>query len=475
MNLTNRLTPLIEVEIGKKPFFLFVLLLTLIGIISAIEPSYTLMAVGAVTLLIIITINPNETFLIVGIFLILQTAIVRNLIVLGSPETITNLIKRTDEVIWTYFICYLLLHNYKGETWRFKKNNLEFIAITFAFIGLLSTFFNHNSVLWASVSIFLALKGFFIYWISINLSLDEYKIKLFFSIILYILAFTAIIGILQYFGVQIFTLSSEERLGVKVACSIFAHHGIFGSLMAAGIALSIGLKLSTKNNKWLYISYLLAFGLLASTVRRSIIGITFGILFIMLFYKKFRIPKKYIYYFLATIIFTSVIFYGRFSNLIEGSQEEYGIAVHPRYFLYYGALQILKNKPLTGEGPGTYGSYVSTITKSTVYEKYNITIPDQFKMDTFWAMILGEYGFLGGFSFCLLLLILFGNLLRSFPKKDTNPFLKGIHIGYIILYVDYFIESLFTPIYSKSLYAFILFAGIGLLTGTKNKNTKETY
>ncbi len=473
MIFQNRLSTIIEAEVGRKTFTVFIFLLTALGIISAIEPSYTLIVLGALTLLILITLNPKEAFLIAGASLIFQAAVARNMVVLGSPEEVTNLIMRADEVIWIYFICYILLHNYKGDTWQFEKTNLESIAIVFAFIGLLSTFFNHNSVLWSLISIFLALKGAFIYWISKNLNLDRYKIILFFKTVLYILVLTAIIGIFQYLGVQIFALGTTERFGVKVARSIFAHHGEFGSLMAAGFALSIGLKLGTKKNKWLYIAYIMAFGLLASTVRRSIIGIILGILFIMLFYRKFRIPKKYVYSFLVTIILTSIIFYGRFSNLISGTQEEYGISVHPRYFLYYGAYEIAKNKPLLGEGPGTYGSYISIINKSKIYQKYKITILDKFKTDTFWPMILGEYGILGTIAFSLLLLIIFRSLLISFPKNDDNPFLKGLYIGYIILFVDYLIESLATAIYSRSLYAFIFFGGIGLLNKLTNKTTEE--
>jgi len=469
----SRLSTIIEAEVGKKSFFIFAFFLTALGIISAIEPSYTIIALSAFTILLLLISNPKEAFLIAGIFLIFQVAITRNMLILGTPEEMINLLKRADEVIWLLFIVYLLLQKYKSNTWRLEKTNLESIAIAFAFIGLLSTFFNHNSVLWSSISIFLALKGFFIYWISKNLSLNEYKVILFFKTILYILVLTAIIGIFQYLGVQIFTLPSNERLGVNVASSIFAHHGTFGSLMAAGIALSIGLKFGTKKNKWVYISSIMALGLITSTVRRSIIGLILGTLFVMLFYRKFRIPKKYVYFFLVIIILTPVIFFGRFSNIIKGTQEEYGIAVHPRYFLYYGAYEIAKEKPLLGEGPGTYGSYVSIINKSKIYQKYKITVLDKYKADTFWPMILGEYGILGTIAFSLLLLILFRALLISFPKNDDNPFLKGLYIGYIILFVDYVVESLASPIYSRSLYAFIFFGGIGLLENFKKQITKE--
>ncbi len=469
MNSIKKLSTIIEDEVGKKNFIVSIFLLTILGIISAIEPFYTLIAFGGATLLLLAILNPKEAFLAAGIFLIFQTAITRNMVFLGSPEGIINLINRSDEVIWAFFISYLLIRNYRGNTWQFKKTNLESIAIIFASIGLLSAFLNRTSIFWSSVSIFLALKGFFIYWIARNFSLDEYKVILFFKTILYILVLTAIIGILQYIGIQILTIGSVERMGVKAATSIFAHHGEFGSLMAAGIALSVGLKLGTGNNKWIYITYILAFGLLASTVRRSVVGIILGILFVMLFYRKFRIQKKYAYYSLGIIIFTGVFFYGRFSKIITRTQEEYSISVQPRYFLYYGAFEILKNKPLLGEGPGTYGSYVSTVTKSKIYQKYKIIVADQFKMDTFWGMLLGEYGILGTMIFCLLLLILFRILLISFPKNDNKTFLKGLYIGYIILSIDFLFESMFTPLYSKSLFAFLFFAGIGLLTGLNNQ------
>ena len=473
MNLSNRFLTIIEAEVGKNGVFVFVFLLTTLGIISAINPSYTIMVLGAFTILTLITLNPKESFLIAGIFLIFQVAVARNIVVLGGPEEIRNLIMRVDEVIWVFFIGYLLLHNYKGHSWQFEKTNLEPIAVAFAFIGLLSTFVNHNSVFWSSVSIFLALKGFFIYWISKNLHLEEYKIRLFFKTVLYILVLTSIIGILQYFGIQIFTLPSNERLGVSSATSIFAHHGTFGSLMGAGMALSIGLKFGTKNNKWLYITCVLSLGLIASTVRRSIIGIILGTLFVMLFYRKFRIPKKYTYYFLGIITLASIIFSGRFSNMIEGTEEEYGTNIHPRYYLYYGAYEIAKEKPLLGEGPGTYGSYVSIIKDSKIYQKYKISVLDQHKADTFWPMILGEYGILGTIAFSLLLSIIFRSLLISFPKNDDHPFLKGLYIGYIILFVDYIVECLASPVYSRSLYAFIFFGGIGLLNNFNKQITKE--
>ena len=146
MNFPNRLSTLIEAEVGKRTFLVFAILLTSLGVISAIAPFYTLITLGGIILLLLLTLNPKEAFFVAGIFLILQAAIVRNLYLLGSPERVTNTINRVDEFIWLLFIIYILIRNYKGDTWQFKKTNLDSIVVFFAFIGFISAILNHNSL-----------------------------------------------------------------------------------------------------------------------------------------------------------------------------------------------------------------------------------------------------------------------------------------------------------------------------------------
>lgn len=299
MNFSNNLSRRIKVEIGKKEAIAFIIFLIALGIMSAIKPPYTLIALIGLTLLITGAINPKEAFLGIGIFLIFQEAIVRNMSALGTSEEIINLIKRIDEFIWVLFIAYIVLHNYRGNTWKFRKTNLDSFAIIFVGIGIISTFVNHNSIFWSSIAVFLALKGYIIYWLSLNMKIDKQKLILFFKILIYILVISAFIGILQFFRVPILQFGVSERLGVEVAHSIFAHRGIFGTLMAVGVALSIGLKLGTGENKWTILITILLLGLIISSIRRSLVGLLLGLIFIFLNYKKLKIDKKYIYGFLG--------------------------------------------------------------------------------------------------------------------------------------------------------------------------------
>ncbi len=473
MNFSNSLSRRIKVGIGNKEALGFTIIIIGIGIISAIKPSYTLIAVIGLALLTIGVLDPAKAFLSIGIFLIFQAAIARNMYVLGAPENLINLIKRIDEFIWVLFIGYVLFHNYKGDTWMFRKTKLEPVAFTFAAIGIISTLVNHNSLFWAFIAIFLALKGFIMYWITLNLSINKKEVILFFKAIIYILVFAAFVGILQFFRVPILQFGVSERFGLEVAHSIFAHHGIFGSLMAVGIALTIGLLLGTGEIKWAFLTIILAVGLMASSIRRSFVGLLLGLLFVFLNHKKLKVQKKYMYLSIILFIGLVAIFGQRIARITQRTEAEYSTSTQARYWLYYGAYKIIMHKPLLGEGPGKYGSFVSVLTNSNTYEKYNIVVEDNAKMDTYWANILGEYGILGFLTVILLLLILFGALSQGYRKNSESPFIRGLYIGYIILFVDYAVESFASQVYKDSLPAFILFAGIGLLVSI-GKKPQET-
>lgn len=468
MEFPNRLSRRIEVKIGGKEAIAFIIFLLSLGIISAIKPFYTLIILIGLTLLTIGALNPKKAFLGMGIFLIFQAAIIRNMTNLGTPEEIINIIKRIDEFIWVLFIAYIALHNYMGNTWKFKKTNLDSFAIIFAGIGIISTFVNHNSIFWSLIAIFLSLKGFIMYWTTVNLNIERSKIIMFFKVVIYILIFAAFIGIMQFFRVPLFQFGESERFGLAVAHSIFAHHGVFGSLMAVGIALAIGLTLGTGEIKWLFPTILFTFGLISSSVRRSLVGLLFGLLFVFLNRKKFKIPQKYIYLFFSLFIVFLTLFGGRIGKIIESTKFEYGVSIQPRYWLYYGGYKIFKNKPLLGEGPGKYGSFISVLRKSRTYMKYDIIIDDHYKMDAYWASVVGEYGIFGLLTTIILLLILFQGLLKNFYKSNKRPFMRGLYIGFIILFIDFVIESITSPVYLNSLTQFILFAGIGFLVSTEN-------
>jgi hypothetical protein len=70
---------------------------------------------------------------------------------------------------------------------------------------------------------------------------------------------------------------------------------------------------------------------------------------------------------------------------------------------------------------------------------------------------------LGVISISLILLIIFRHLWNLLKSTYIKPYLKGLIIGYNIMFVQYFIESFACQIYNSSLHAFIFFSGIGIL------------
>lgn len=456
-----------KLDLNRQEIIILSTIFISLGVLSTFKPFYTLVIFLGLMLITVGALNPTRAFLGFGIFLIFQAAIFLNMMNLGAPEKIVNLVKRSDEFIWILFVIYLLLSNYKGQTWRLHRTQLDIPIIIFIGIGLLSAFINHNSTLWSLIAIFLSLKGFIMYLIAINLKIDEEETINFFKILIGVLFFALIIGILQFIGIEILQSGVSKRLGVRVAQSIFAHHGVFGSLMAIGVALTIGITLATEDFKWAILSMFFSLGLIISSVRRSFVGILIGLSLVLLYHKRLKIKRKTIYLFGFVLIILLVIFSRRISIMTEATKYGYGFNIQPRYWLYYGTYKILKNKPFFGEGPGRYGSYVSVLTKSGEYTKYGIIIEDRFKMDAYWASILGEYGIIGLLVLVSMLLLLYKNLIQSFKENSNNTFIEGLKIGYLILFGDYIIEAFVAPVFIGSLSAFIFFVGLGLIIFTK--------
>lgn len=85
--------------------------------------------------------------------------------------------------------------------------------------------------------------------------------------------------------------------------------------------------------------------------------------------------------------------------------DESSIEDIARTALYYQGMNISNDFFPLGSGQGTYGSIPVNIVYSQVYVDYNLSYvgglgkdsEEDYKMDTHWASILGENGYLGTF------------------------------------------------------------------------------
>jgi len=142
------------------------------------------------------------------------------------------------------------------------------------------------------------------------------------------------------------------------------------------------------------------------------------------------------------------------------------------------AIEIWKDHPFWGVGPGMFGGAVSVIFKSHFYEEYNFlpmpkSLLKQYQgIDQFWPNLLAEMGIIGIVSFAGLLISLFIAFF-VLRKSATSDEMRGLFTGLTIITIVIIIYTFSTTLKLTSLFfTYSAFAGMGLGCINKNRNNK---
>ncbi len=135
------------------------------------------------------------------------------------------------------------------------------------------------------------------------------------------------------------------------------------------------------------------------------------------------------------------------------------------------AIEVWKDNPFWGVGPGRFGGVVSVIFKSPVYEKYDfvdVELLERYRsIDQFWPQVLAEMGIIGAVSFAGLCIVLF-IILFILRRRVTSDEMKGLLTGLAIFTIVILIYLLGSGLnITAVLFTFSAFAGMGL--GCSNK------
>jgi hypothetical protein len=102
-----------------------------------------------------------------------------------------------------------------------------------------------------------------------------------------------------------------------------------------------------------------------------------------------------------------------------------------------------------GSGFGTYGSNSSGIEYSPLYQKYGLNniygltqSNPMFISDSFWPMILGQFGYFGLFIYLIIILNLFRIIQQNFNSAKVHQYIVGLGI-FIYLIISSIAESAF--------------------------------
>lgn len=324
----------------------------------------------------------------------------------------------------------------------FEKNGIKvltnieiwviFLILIFVILGVFSTFGSDvtNSVFLQLYTLFSDLKILFIYFgariTTFNLKLSNEKISsfilnscyLYTSICILLLIFNQIFHFLKNYGF---------RFGINTVAYGFGHPAQFSTALIVITTLYLYFNLMKKIKiKYLYL--LLNLLLIFSAGRVTSIVFYLCLILILLFSKN---RKASILGFFFSVLLAFWFSKDRIMHQFFDEEEARGVLLRT-------SIKIAQDYFPYGSGLGTFGSQASRQNYSSIYFRYNISdvwglSPENsaFITDSYWAKIIGEYGFFGCIVIILIMILLMINTFH-FSKSSLNR-ISLIPITYLFI------------------------------------------
>ncbi|WP_302334559.1 hypothetical protein, partial [uncultured Romboutsia sp.] len=239
-----------------------------------------------------------------------------------------------------------------------------------------------------------------------NLKLDEYltiinnHLKIITGLVFLTVVGNLLFDIFPYY---------EIRFGIKSQQIFFTHPTYLASFsVIIIILLSVNLREHKENKKYIILMLLV----LASTLRFK--SIAFIPIYMYLYYIVFIRQRK------LQLLDIGILCVLGGAFAISQVMEYFNNPDWARNVLTMNSLNIAKDNFPIGTGFGTYASWVSGESYSNIYYDYNISTtwgisPDfyEFIADTFWPMIIGQFGVLGLGIYIYILLRIYKNIMNN--------------------------------------------------------------
>ena len=239
-----------------------------------------------------------------------------------------------------------------------------------------------------------------------NLNLDEYlttmnnHLKFITGLVFLTVIANLLFDIFPYY---------EIRFGIKSQQIFFTHPTYLASFsVIIIILLSVNLREHKENKKYIILMLLV----LASTLRFK--SIAFIPIYMYLYYIVFIRQRK------LQLLDIGILCVLGGALAISQVMEYFNNPDWARNVLTMNSLNIAKDNFPIGTGFGTYASWVSGESYSNIYYDYNISTtwgisPDfyEFIADTFWPMIIGQFGVLGLGIYIYILLRIYKNIINN--------------------------------------------------------------
>lgn len=349
----------------------------------------------------------RNTFLYYFLVIIIYLLVFQNFLQVHIP-----IVKYADEALAVLIFPIILL---RKNSWKIKRYDLLLVIglILILITGMYSSLkLKYQGIMMVLSDSLLVNKFFLVYFLfnMLRKEIDEIESTkiLFHFKILTILLF--ILTILNY----LFKLYPYSyRYGI-MSNRLFYQHPTFFAAVCVFLLCGLIMFSEKINKKYLFITIFMIF----TTLRTK--AIVFGIVALGLIIYLERSNKKITFSKIGIIAIISVII--AFQQI-----EFYFIELDnsARNVLLKTSIQIASDYFPLGTGFATFGSYFSAKEYSPIYSLYGISDiygiqkdSPTFITDSFWPMILGQFGYLGLIVYVILLFIIFRKIQLEY--KDSN-------------------------------------------------------
>jgi hypothetical protein len=370
--------------------------------------------------------------------------IISFLIFLPFQKPIWRWLKLPDHFLWSdeiviamAFLLFIIIILYYG---KMKTDGFKILLSLFSIgiIGMISGMHNGNSLFVTGNGAFDYVKNFLVIPIFCLFSIEKGQIRSIYRILHTLALFLCFVALVQeaafFIGVPMQRMGvsfMDVRFGIMRTPSLLGHPNIFGlySLLFLVLDLSIYRRMRRRSqllvvgaflsvSRMIWASLIIAL-LLLSIQKRS--KRTVGVLVVSALVMTFVIPAFYFY-----------------------TAKEMGSEIHFRGYALSKSIEIWKDHPALGVGPGMYGGIVSFVFDSPVYKQYNFSrhwfnyMSEVRSLDQFWPQLLSEMGIIGMSGFLVLLYVLW-KIPRRVSRSEIDMFRKGMLSGLSIVTVVMFL------------------------------------
>ena len=429
---------------------------TIVGVIIVAFKSTIVFAVLFGFLLSVYFVShPKVLILFLAIYLPFQDFVLRWV----SPSLFLPIRWSSETLIAFCFIWLCLNKLVRREP--LKRTIIDLPLLGFLLAVLLSALWNGSGFLDSAMWLGPVLRYVLLFYIIVNLDVDEKYTKKVIYIISICLAIQVSIGLIQYLGGEtvsnflapqttytwkvgniqraIYQSHILAPLRSKFLFSTFDNGNQYGGFLVVNILVLVGLSRAVPIKKVLRLMILGlgVFVIVFTYSRQSWLAFYFGLLAIALVGKK----KWLLFSLLSFFIFVSIVigvfkftgspyeareevtlsgrFFSIFSEPFFGSTRKFGRG----YILFDGSKQIAQKAPLLGIGPGANLDDFYTEFKFSYLAARHLG-------DVGWIDLFGRLGFLGSLAFLWILVRLIFLALRTY-RYAFNDSARGISLGYI--------------------------------------------